>query len=96
MEEVLRSLGVTHVFEPDGADFSGMSSQRELLLSKVMRRSFVEANEEGTVAVATTGATSCCLHARASVLTASPFPLLCALHSEPVVGILLCGRFASP
>ncbi|XP_030781668.1 serpin B6 [Rhinopithecus roxellana] len=54
MEDVLRSMGMANAFEQDRADFSGMSSKKDLYLSKVMHKSFVEVNEEGTEAAAAT------------------------------------------
>ncbi|XP_036889536.1 serpin B6-like, partial [Sturnira hondurensis] len=54
LEDVLRSLGITDAFEPATADFSGMSPARDLFLSKVVHKSFVEVNEEGTEAAAVT------------------------------------------
>lgn len=55
MGDVLCSLGGTHASERDRAGFSGMSSQRELFLSRVVPRSFVEADEAGTAAAAAAG-----------------------------------------
>ncbi|XP_071469731.1 serpin B6-like isoform X2 [Marmota flaviventris] len=52
LKEVLCSLGMTDAFNQVRADFSGMSSRRYLHLSKVMHKSFVEVNEEGTEAAA--------------------------------------------
>lgn len=54
MEDALGSLGLNDVFERIMADFPGMSSGRELFLSKVKHMSFVEVNEKGTGAAAAT------------------------------------------
>lgn len=54
MEDALGSLGLNDVFEQIMADFPGMSSGRELFLSKVKHMSFVEVNEKGTGAAAAT------------------------------------------
>nr|XP_026237445.1 serpin B6-like [Urocitellus parryii] len=94
LEEVLRSLGMTDAFEEARADFSGMSSRKDLYLSKVVHKSFVEVNEEGTEAAA---ATAC-----EFMLLCSP-PLFCADHPflffiqhSRTRGILFCGRVSSP
>ncbi|XP_059798621.1 serpin B6-like [Balaenoptera ricei] len=56
MEGVLRTLGVTDAFEDTRADFSTMSSRKDLLLSQVAHKTFVEVDEEGTEAAAATAA----------------------------------------
>ncbi|VTJ67915.1 Hypothetical predicted protein [Marmota monax] len=94
LEEVLRSLGMTDAFDKARADFSGMSLKRDLYLSKVVHKSFVEVNEEGTEAAA---ATACRI-----VLLCRP-PCFCADHPflffiqhSRTRGILFCGRVSSP
>jgi serpin B len=54
LEEQLAALGMLLAFT-DGADFSGMEPKKQLYLSAVIHKAFVEVNEEGTEAAAATG-----------------------------------------
>lgn len=51
----LESMGMTLLFDRSKADLSGMSKKPGLVVSKVIHKSFVEVNEEGTEAAASTG-----------------------------------------
>lgn len=48
LKSVLSDMGMADAFDQGKADFSGMSSNNELVLSKVVHKSFVDVNEEGT------------------------------------------------
>ncbi|XP_057555364.1 serpin B3-like isoform X2 [Hippopotamus amphibius kiboko] len=53
LKDTLTALGMVAAF--NNADFSGMTGTRDLVVSKVVHKSFVEVNEEGTEATAATG-----------------------------------------
>lgn len=52
----LEAMGMVDVFDQATADLSGMSSSRQLFLSKVIHKAYVDVNEVGTEAAAATGA----------------------------------------
>ncbi|VCX36317.1 unnamed protein product [Gulo gulo] len=96
LESFLRSLGMTDAFEEAKADFSGMSAKKNVPVSKVAHKCFVEVNEEGTEAA---GATAVVRNARCI----RPEPRFCADHPflffithRSTSSILFCGRFCSP
>ena len=95
MECVLRDLGMTDAFNAARADFSGMSCQPGLHLSKVMHKSFLEVTEEGTEAVAASEA-----RIRRSLGVVHHFyanrPFLFFIQHSRTGAILFCGRFCSP
>lgn len=96
MKDVLRSLGMTDAFDLGRADFSGMSSGKDLFLSEVVHKSFVEVNEEGTEAAAATAAIMACRCASFAPRFCADHPFLFFIQHSKTNSILFCGRFSSP
>ena len=55
MKEVLIAMGVGDLFDDSVADLSGIAGKKNLYVSEVFHKAFVEINEEGSEAAAATG-----------------------------------------
>ena len=92
----LRALGMVDAFNDRVANFSGMTGRRDLAVSTVVHKSFVEVTEEGTEAAAATGV--------GVGVTSLPFresfrcdhPFLFLIKHIKTNSILFCGRVSSP
>lgn len=97
LKQVLVSMGMVDAFDNNKSDFSGMSPNDDLVLSKVVHKSFVEVNEEGTEAAA---ATAAIMMMRCAMLRPERFvadhPFLFFIRHNPTMSVLFYGRYSSP
>ncbi|NXF73615.1 SPB10 protein, partial [Sclerurus mexicanus] len=91
----LSSMGIRNAFDPVQADFTGMSVKKNLSISKVIHKAFVEVNEEGTEAAAATGVLV--MRSRAPTMTfKADHPFLFFIRHNKSQTILFFGRLCSP
>ncbi|XP_006892800.1 PREDICTED: serpin B10 [Elephantulus edwardii] len=96
LRSVLSGLGMSDAFNQSQADFSGMSSERNLYLSNVFHKSFVEINEKGTEAAAGSGSEIRFRIRVPSIEFNVDHPFLFLIRHDKTKCILFYGRFCSP
>jgi len=97
LKATLAGMGMPVAFT-ENADFSGMTENRELLISDVVHKAFVSVDEEGTEAAAATGVimglTSAPVDPPVEVTIDHPFIFL--IHDIDTGAILFVGRVLNP
>ncbi|NXJ93390.1 SPB8 protein, partial [Corythaixoides concolor] len=96
LNEVLQEMGMTDVFTESKADLSAMSFAKSLVLSNVVHKTYVEVNEEGTVAAASTGAVIVRRSLPLTEVFMADHPFLFFIRHNPTHTILFFGKFCSP
>ncbi|APR80447.1 Serine protease inhibitor (serpin family) [Minicystis rosea] len=100
LDEPLSALGMSRMFDPGAADFTGMASPQSdrLFVSRVFHKAFVKVDEQGTEAVAATGATISLVTARAAPPPEfhADHPFLFLLRDTRSGIVLFIGRITDP
>jgi serpin B len=97
--DTLAKLGMPSAFSPDAADFSGMDGKKDLYISAVIHKAYVDVNEKGTEAAA---ATAVIMEATAVMQPQPPkifnadHPFLFAIMDDNTGQILFMGRVQNP
>lgn len=96
LKSALSRMGMSDAFDQRKADFSGMSAERNLYLSNVFHKSYVEINEQGTEAAAGTGSEVGLKMSLPSIEFNANHPLLFFIRHNKTNSILFNGRFCTP
>lgn len=98
LKPTLSALGMTDAFDESLADFSGMTGSRDLFISKVIHKAFVDVDESGTEAAAATAVimklTSAPSEEPVELKIDRPFIFL--IRDLPTGSVLFLGRVLDP
>jgi len=97
LHKKLRSMGMNKAFTPGAADFSGMNGKKDLFISAIVHRAFVDVSEEGTeaaaaAAVVTEGGKA----STTPVVFRADHPFLFLIRHDKTGAILFIGRVTRP
>lgn len=92
--ETLEAMGMVDAFGP--ADFSGMTGQRDLFISAVVHKAFVDVNEEGTEAAAATAVVMGRGFAPPPPIFKADHPFLFLIRENSNGSVLFLGRVMDP
>jgi serpin B len=84
-------------FDPDNADFSGMTAENDLFVSDVIHKAFVAVDEEGTEAAAATAVimeTTSAMMYDVTLMIDRPFIFI--IRDKPSGQTLFIGRVLDP
>ncbi|KAK7158326.1 hypothetical protein R3I93_009516 [Phoxinus phoxinus] len=99
MKSLLISMGMEDVFDRKKVNLSGMSSNNDLVVSKVIHKAFVEVNEKGTEAAAATAvimSLGCARRSSPPKTFIADHPFLFFIRHNSSNVILFYGRLCSP
>jgi len=98
LHDQLQALGMTDAFDPNKADFSGMTGNHDLFIGNVIHKAFVAVDEKGTEAAAATAvimqAASAPLQQKVHLVVDHPFIFL--IRDLKSGQILFIGRVLNP
>ncbi|EAW63149.1 serpin family B member 12 [Homo sapiens] len=96
LNSILQDMGITDIFDETRADLTGISPSPNLYLSKIIHKTFVEVDENGTQAAAATGAVVSERSLRSWVEFNANHPFLFFIRHNKTQTILFYGRVCSP
>ena len=95
LNQMLKGLGMNRAFTSD-ADFSGMDGTKNLSISAVVHKAFVEVNEEGTEAAAATAMGMAITSMPAQLDVKCDHPFLFLIRERASGSIIFMGRLMNP
>jgi serpin B len=97
LNAALAALGIVHAFDPNAADFTGISTEEQLYISGVLHEAFIAVDEAGTEAAAATAVVIGTTSAPIEVVRLDvDRPFLFALQDRESGAALFLGRVLDP
>jgi serpin B len=100
LKEALESLGMTRAFISGEADFSGMDGMRDLFISAVIHKAYIDVYEEGTEAAAATAVMMECMGMpvmpKKTFVFRADHPFIYLIRDNRTGSILFLGRMLNP
>ncbi|RPI20576.1 MAG: serpin family protein, partial [Actinobacteria bacterium] len=100
LSAVLQAMGMPAAFTdpslPGGADFTGITERRELMIQDVIHQAFIAVDEEGTEAAAATAVVIGLTSAPEPAEMVVDRPFLCAIEHSSTGEILFLGQVIDP
>jgi serpin B len=95
--KILESLGMHAAFQFGQADFSGMDGSKDLYISQVLHKAFIDVGEKGTEAAAATAVVmKVGLALPTGISISADHPFIYVLRDQPTGAILFMGRVHDP
>jgi len=94
LSAALKQMGISLAFDPDQADFSGISDQADLSMQGVFHGAYIDVNERGTEAAAATGITMGVTSMPPTIRIDHPFVF--AIYDRATSAILFMGQVVDP
>jgi len=96
LNKPIQNIGITDIFDVSKADLSGMTGNKNLYVSTVIQKAFVEVNEEGAEAAAATGAVFMSKSAPMSKIFECNRPFIFLIREKSSGLVLFSGRMINP
>ncbi len=95
LSSTLKSMGLSDAFDKN-ADFSGITGNRDLIISKIFHKGFIEVNEEGTEAASGTAVVMKPMGIPVVREFRADHPFLFIIRENRTGGILFMGKVINP
>jgi serpin B len=103
LSSTLEGLGMKTAFDPNSADFSGMTGDKSLVVSAAIHKAYIDVDENGTEAAAATAVVMVMATAMASryappppIIFTADHPFLFLIRDNASGAILFMGRVTDP
>ncbi len=96
LSKILGDMGMSSAFSLPPADFSGMTGIKDLFISKVVHKAFVDVNEEGTEAAAATAVVMTRESESRTLTFQVDHPFVFLIKENQTGSVLFIGRIVDP